>query len=42
MNENLKYLPSMTSKGIEPLLTLPINGKYLLSVYQGSFSWQKY
>jgi hypothetical protein len=35
MNENI---PSMYSKGLEPLLTLPINGKYLLSVYQGSFS----
>jgi len=35
MNENY---PSMYSKGLEPLLTLPINGKYLLGVYQGSFS----
>lgn len=35
MNESL---PSMYSKGMEPLLTLPINGKYILGVYQGSFS----
>jgi hypothetical protein len=28
----------MSSKGLEPLLTLPVNGKYLLSVYQGSLS----
>jgi hypothetical protein len=38
MNENTANLPSMNSKGLEPLLTLPINGKYLLSVYEGSFS----
>jgi hypothetical protein len=38
MNENIENLPSMASKGFKPLLTLPINGKYLLSVYQGSFS----
>ena len=33
-----KSFPLMVSKGTEPLLTLPINGKYLLGVYQGSFS----
>jgi hypothetical protein len=28
----------MKSKGEEPLITLPVNGKYLLGVYQGSLS----
>jgi hypothetical protein len=35
MNETF---PSMYSKGLNPLLTLPINEKYLLGVYQGSLS----
>jgi hypothetical protein len=38
LNETIEKLPSMYSKGLEPLLTLPVNGKYLLSVYQGKLS----
>jgi len=38
MNDIKEATPSMYSNGLEPLLILPINGKYLLGIYQGSFS----
>ncbi len=31
-------LPSMTAKGKEPLAAIPVNGEYVLAIYQGSLS----
>lgn len=31
-------LPNMTSKGNKPLAVFPVNGKYILAVYQGTLS----
>lgn len=31
-------LPSMTAKGNEPLAAIPVNGEYVLAIYQGSLS----
>lgn len=30
--------PSMTAKGNEPLAAIPVNGEYVLAIYQGSLS----
>jgi hypothetical protein len=34
----MKNMPSMQHKGIDPLTVIPVNGIYLLAVYQGSLS----
>ena len=31
-------LPSMRTRGIEPLIVIPVNGAYILAVYQGKIS----
>ena len=31
-------IPSMQHKGVDPLIVIPVNGTYILAVYQGSLS----
>lgn len=34
----MSKLPSMLNKNLEPLFSMPINGKYIIAIYQGKLS----